>query len=180
MSPPAPNLSADRIDDTIQLVENLYQQLTGRPPPPGDGQHAPIPPEVDPATHVERKLERLVAEMVGPVRAAAVRWSPPVLAWEDEGGFVVTLDVPGIQREAIELSLGNGVLTISGERAEPWKRAARVLSVEHPLGRFSRTIPLPPRSRPDQISATLRDGVLDVRILMSSADLEHHNVPIRS
>jgi HSP20 family molecular chaperone IbpA len=41
-------------------------------------------------------------------------------------------------------------------------------------------MPLPPQARTEQLAATLRDGVLEVRVPLSTADLEHHNVPIRS
>jgi HSP20 family protein len=179
-APPQAPPTVDRIDQTIQLVEGIYQQLTGRPPPPPNGNHAPMPPEVEIVSHVERQVERLVAELGGQVRDVTARWTPPLLVWEDEGALVITCDVPGMARDTIEVSVGAGVLTITGERSAPWRRTARVMSAEHPLGRFRRVVQLPLHAQTEQLAATLRDGVLEVRVPLSNAELEHHNVPIRS
>src|SRR5262249_54803013 len=123
--------------------------------------------EVDPASHIERQLERLLGEINGP--AVSSRWSPPLQAWEPDGALVLAFDVPGLARDAIEVSLGSGSVIVSGERRQPWQPSARVLASELPHGRFRRVIPLPPGARVEQLNATLRDGVLEVRVPIAAA-----------
>jgi len=182
MNPSAPNPSlspATSVDLAIQVVEGLYQSITGHPPPPGNGHHAPMPPEVDPAVHVERQLERLLGELQGQASVANARWSPPVQAWEADDALVIALDVPGTPRDAIDVSVGNGALIVTGERRPRWQATTRVLAAEQPLGRFRRVLPLPPGARPDQLAATLRDGVLEVRIAIASTQAEPKSVPVQ-
>jgi len=167
------------VDQAIQAVERLYQAVTGRSPP-AEAARAPIPPEADAFDHVQRQLERLIGEVEGSSSAASV-WGPRLSVWEADDNLAVAIEVPGVPRDAIEVTVTGNLLTISGERTAPWSAStARVHVNEAVVGRFRRSVALPPRVRLDQMNAQLRDGILEVRIpLAAEASSPQRTVPVR-
>lgn len=100
-------------------------------------------------------------EMTGEAGA----WSPHVDIREEESRFVLTADIPGVAREAIDISLEDGVLTISGERTATGKEPSEgLLRRERATGAFRRQFTLPDAVNSDSISATAQDGVLTIEI----------------
>jgi HSP20 family protein len=158
------------IDQTIAQVDELYRSVTGRPVPPSNGTHAPIPPEVDAARYVEEQLERL-ANAAGDIAAtttpAATAWAPPMSAWEDDDSLILAIALPGVVREAIDVAIADRVLTISGRSEPRWGERRPALGVhvdELRTGAFRRSVVLPPRARTEEMSARMQDGVLEIRI----------------
>ena len=85
-------------------------------------------------------------------------WSPAADVYEDEGEYLLALDLPGIRREGLDVSLDDGRLVIRGERAAaPGLHARRA---ERPQGRFVRTFSLPDVVDRASITADYKDGVL--------------------
>jgi HSP20 family protein len=84
----------------------------------------------------------------------------PLAAWEDDQGLHVEVEVPGLAREDIDLTVHKGVLTIAGDRKAVEGRA--YLHNSRSFGRFERAITLPETINPDSVSATLAHGVLTV------------------
>ena len=79
----------------------------------------------------------------------------------------VNMDVPGVDREHLEIELENEVLTIRGERLYPYACAdgGRVWQrIERGFGRFERDLRIPKGLDPDSIEASLGDGVLALQI----------------
>lgn len=77
--------------------------------------------------------------------------------------IVVRADVPGVPKENLNISLENGVLTISGERSEcSEKTCGNVYFQERSLGSFSRSIKVPANVDERSVKATLQDGVLQL------------------
>ena len=92
-------------------------------------------------------------------------WMPPLDAQEDKNGFTVRLEVPGLKREDIQVSLQDGVLTISGERiAEKVGEETEVHRQERFYGKFSRAVTLPAAVAADKVKATYKDGILTVTL----------------
>lgn len=85
-------------------------------------------------------------------------WIPAADVYEDEREYMLALDLPGINRDALDVSLDDGRLRISGERAAAQGLHAR--RVERPQGRFVRTFSLPDAVDRSAIAADYRDGVL--------------------
>jgi len=170
---------ASPVDQAIQVVDRVYQTITGRPPP-SDGPHAPIPPEVDAVGHVERQLERLLGEL-DPNGSITPAWGPRLAVWEAEDAIVVAIDLPGLVRDSVEVSCTGNLLTVAGERVMPWSgRDARVHVAEPIAGRFRRTVALPTRARVDQMNAQLQNGVLEIRVpLAAEATPSRRTVPVR-
>ncbi|MBX3161016.1 MAG: Hsp20/alpha crystallin family protein [Deltaproteobacteria bacterium] len=170
------------IDETIERVEQLYTVLTGKPPARLNGHRVMIPPEVDPAVHVQERLDRLVHEMeqLAPVAAAAPpMWIPRAVAWTQEGALVFALDVPGVVARDVQIRVEPLALVVRGIRRAPWPHPPHDLAAcDAPMGAFARSFPVA-RVAPDQIGARLEDGVLTIRV-HRGARAEPSQIPIVS
>ena len=85
-------------------------------------------------------------------------WIPAADVYEDEREYLLALDLPGINREGLDVSLDDGRLVIRGDRAAAEGLHAR--RAERPQGRFVRTFSLPDAVDRASISADYKDGVL--------------------
>lgn len=84
---------------------------------------------------------------------------------ENEGEYVVKASLPGIPEEELNVTLNNGVLSISGEfKAEEEKQDTRYHLRERRFGSFSRSISLPANVDEEAISASFEHGVLTVQL----------------
>ena len=73
--------------------------------------------------------------------------------------------MPGIEKKDVHLEVKDGVLTISGERRyEKDVKEENVHRVERAYGRFSRSFSLTPNVDADKVDATMKNGVLEVRL----------------
>ena len=90
-------------------------------------------------------------------------WAPALDIAERNDAYVVTVEVPGIKPEQLDITLEDGVLTISGERRfEEETKEAQYHRIERSYGAFRRSITLPTRVMADAIDASFEDGVLQV------------------
>ncbi|MEZ5543137.1 MAG: Hsp20/alpha crystallin family protein [Pseudomonadota bacterium] len=92
-------------------------------------------------------------------------WVPTVDIREEDNRFVLFADIPGVARTDIDISLEDGVLTVKGERQRPSADAAggwRHRERRH--GGFLRRFTLPDSVDSASISATVKDGVLQIEI----------------
>ena len=95
--------------------------------------------------------------------ATARAWAPALDIAERNDAYVVNVEVPGIKPDDLEITLEDGVLTISGERRfEEETKEAQYHRVERSYGAFRRSITLPTRVMADAIDATFENGVLQV------------------
>ena len=85
---------------------------------------------------------------------------------EINDGFVVSMDLPGIAVDDIEVTVDDGALSIKGERKQTDKQVEenRFSRFERHFGSFSRAIQLPKSVDPDRIEASCRNGVLEVKL----------------
>lgn len=92
-------------------------------------------------------------------------WGPAVDLYEDKDNFIVTAEVPGMNREGIDVSLHDGALTIAGERAEDSKQTYKeAYRTERFFGRFHRTVTLPKPVDGSKVQASYEDGILTVTL----------------
>ena len=75
--------------------------------------------------------------------------------YEEDGDFVLTVELPGFEREAIDVNWFEGRLDISAEREDEARTRRRT---------FHRTFRMPKAVEPDGIEAEYRNGVLEVRL----------------
>ncbi len=84
---------------------------------------------------------------------------------EDEAGYTLDIDVPGVKLEDIDISLHDGLLTISGERKSVRKDGeSGYRRVERRFGTFSRSFRLPKHVDDAGIEASAADGVLHISL----------------
>jgi len=98
-----------------------------------------------------------------PDLTSGLGWSPATDVYETEEAFVVTLELAGVEREALQIHFLHDTLTLSGERSDPAKPAsARYAQLEINYGAFRKEIcfALPIERR--AISAQYREGLLKV------------------
>jgi len=93
------------------------------------------------------------------------QWVPRVDIKEEAHRFVLYADIPGVEPDAIEVQMDKGMLTIKGERkAEVEQGTEQFTRVERRYGAFHRRFALPDSADPDGITATGRNGVLQIAI----------------
>ncbi len=92
-------------------------------------------------------------------------WLPAVDVWETDDELVLSFDLPGIPEDQISVELDDTVLTVSGQRErEEQQSGERFYRYERRFGTFQRSVSLPPGVNEDDIKATYRNGVLEVRV----------------
>jgi HSP20 family protein len=106
-----------------------------------------------------RDVDRLTKQLWGGPHGWSVA---PMDAWRDGDTFVVELDLPGVARESIDVTVDNNVLTVQAERPEP--ADGNWLLAERPHGALSRQLTLGKNLDVDGISADFADGVLRLTI----------------
>ena len=93
-------------------------------------------------------------------------WVPAIDVIEEKDRFVLRADVPGVRAEDIDVSMENGILSVSGKRhEETTDDSDGIHRIERISGRFYRRFSLPDTAKAEAISAKTRDGVLEVVIL---------------
>ena len=104
--------------------------------------------------------------------ASTQTWAPALDITERKDAYLVTVELPGIKAEDVEIMVEDGLLTIQGERHPAGDSAAeKVHRAERRYGAFRRLITLPRHVQADAIEATAQDGVL--RILVPKAPEMH-------
>ncbi|MBB6092325.1 HSP20 family protein [Povalibacter uvarum] len=97
--------------------------------------------------------------------SATADWIPAADIVEYGDRFVLKFDVPGVNASAIDITLDQGVLTITGERpAEAVGNDVERSRRERPNGRFHRRFTLPDTVDAAAVNAKGRDGILEVTI----------------
>lgn len=84
---------------------------------------------------------------------------------EADDAYLIALDLPGVAADGVQVHYDDGVLAVSGERAQAEMLTdARLVRAERGLGRFSRQFQIGTAIDPDAIEADLEEGVLTVRV----------------
>jgi HSP20 family protein len=117
-------------------------------------------PELEP---LPTRLGRLFdgATMLQPVG-----WMPPVEIEERENELLLTMELPGMMRENVDVLFEDGALTIKGERTEEKeeKKERRLHIWERQYGAFQRSFTLPRTIDGAKITAEFKRGVLNVHL----------------
>lgn len=92
-------------------------------------------------------------------------WTPALDVYEDGDNLIVKAELPGMKREEIDVSLHDGVLSISGERkTQENYEQAEVHRSERFVGRFQRSVSLPVTVAADKVKAQYKDGILTITL----------------
>jgi HSP20 family protein len=92
-------------------------------------------------------------------------WVPPLDVYETKDHFVVTVELPGVEPDSVDLTVEDATLTIRGDRPfygdVPEEAFHRV---ERRYGSFARSLQLPPTANPEAIEAGFDRGVLTIEV----------------
>ena len=91
-------------------------------------------------------------------------WFPAADVYETDEEFTIALDLPGIERERLDVGLDEDSLTIRGERAPFAPEGATRRRTERPSGRFLRKFTLPDVVDRERVAADYKDGVLRLHL----------------
>ena len=113
--------------------------------------------------------------------ARSGQWSPTLDVYNEGGSTVIKVELPGVKKEDIDLSIEQGDLIIQGERkSEERTEETNYVRMERSYGSFYRRLPLPKGATEKDISATQADGVLEVRIKHPESERESaKRIPIK-
>src|SRR4029450_8149835 len=100
----------------------------------------------------------------GPTGQLFTGWSPAFDLYESGDHLVAVVELPGMRKEDIDISLHDGTLTISGERKRESTNGEAARRTERYVGTFRRSITLPTRVDAGKVSATYENGILKVTL----------------
>ena len=118
---------------------------------------------------LQREVDRLFDDFARSTLAMAGNGSlmPSMDITETEKEFVITAELPGLERKDVEISLEDNVLTIRGEKkseTKPDDKNKNVHISERSYGVFYRVLELPTKVDPSSVQATMSKGVLKITI----------------
>jgi HSP20 family protein len=129
-----------------------------------------------------RELDRLQSEMnrlfegyagsperassnAGALAQGGRLWSPAVDVAENANEIVLRAEIPGMKQDEIDIELTGDTLTLRGERKfENEERKENFVRVERSYGRFQRSFTLGVPIQNDKVTATYRDGILEIHL----------------
>ena len=93
------------------------------------------------------------------------KWHPAVDVLESKDAYLIRAELPGMKREEIHVELKEGTLVVSGERkSEKPAEGVQYHHVERVAAKFQRAFSLPDTAKPDEIDASYKDGILEIRV----------------
>ncbi len=126
---------------------------------------APPVPRVRP--DFERIIDRMLEFPFARIEAPLVEteWAPALDCSETDKEFIVRLEVPGVHKENLDVSLEQNLLTISGKREfRREHESEEYIWREREEGKFVRSLRLPKAVDPEDVTATYEEGVLTLRL----------------
>jgi len=122
-----------------------------------------------PFTQLREEINRLFNALdEGETSGATAAWVPAVDIHEYDDRFELFVDLPGVDPSDVEVTLANGVLTLSGERstAKPVNKDQHEVQmrIERGSGKFYRRFILPDSVDSENITARGRNGVIEITI----------------
>jgi HSP20 family protein len=92
-------------------------------------------------------------------------WIPTVDISETEAEYAIHAELPGVKKEAVKVTMENGVLTIQGERTqEQTESGRRHHRIERAYGRFVRSFTVPDTVDAGKVRAAYADGMLHLHL----------------
>jgi HSP20 family protein len=138
---------------------------------------------------MQSEMNRMFDEMFGGLSRRSgrhqgnepTRWAPVLDVLQEEGDIVVRAELPGVRQEDVDITLHDGVLTISGERkAEEQREGSGYYVRERRYGTFRRSMTLPQGVDESKIKARFDSGVLELRVSGAAAVQEPRRIQIEA
>jgi HSP20 family protein len=122
----------------------------------------------NPLHQFRNEVDRLFSGFLGTVPEGLLppplRNQPAVNIWERDDALMIEMEVPGVKKDQLDLSVVGNELSIRIDRPAGNEEGAVYHRRERPVGTFSRVIPLPSEVDSNHVAAELRDGVLVITL----------------
>jgi len=137
---------------------------------------APLEPTIQKEFKVEAKkieVNQLIAEKdytpSPPKKEEKEKWFEPegqlaIDVYQTESELVIQSAIAGVEPENLDISLERDVLTVKGTRQKPLEETGDYFAQECYWGPFSREVILPVEVDPGRVEATMKEGILTIRI----------------
>ena len=123
-------------------------------------------------------FDSLLGQVFGPnTRRVARAAYAPAAVWQDDEAYHLELDLPGVARDDVELTLEKDVLQIVAERKQP-EGERKGLHEERSYGKVTRTLTFPEAFDTEGITAELTDGVLRVKVA-KAPEAKPHRIDVK-
>jgi HSP20 family protein len=136
-----------------------------------------------PTRGLSREFDEFISRMFEdqPFNATSAQsWVPASDISETDDQLKIHLDLPGLNRENLDIQLtGNNTLTVRGERKFEEVDKTKYHRVERFYGAFTRSFVLPSNVESDKISASFKDGVLEI-VLPKAESAKARKISIKS
>ena len=116
---------------------------------------------------IQQEMNHLFDEFFGERHSelAQGNWIPVVDVSESDTNLVVRAELPGMTEDDIDLNLQDNVLTLTGEKKQELdKQKENFHRVERSYGSFSRSFTLPGTLKLDEVTATFKEGILEISL----------------
>ena len=121
----------------------------------------------------KRELEKK-EETTVPVRI----FLPTADIYETQDALTVTLEIPGVEKDKVEVSVEDGVLKVEGRLDFSKYQGLQPLYTEYNVGNYSRSFRLSSKIDQSSISAELKDGVLSL-VLPKVQEVKPRTIPLK-
>jgi len=144
----------------------------------------PFDSAFEPWSDLRREIDRLFDSTLSGGGMTGGRngmeWIPPMDVEEQDDAITLALELPGVNANDVQVSVENGVLTISGEKKvsrETGNESSGARFIERRFGRFERVLSLPQSVDAEKITASYDNGVLTLK-LPKSAESRRRKIEI--
>ncbi len=121
-------------------------------------------PSFDRLASLRDELDRMF-DFAQPTRDSGLfsGWTPALDVHDEKDNFLVKIELPGLKKEDIAITLDKGVLTVSGERKQEREaKEGETFRSERFFGRFQRSVTLPAAVDAAKVTAAYKDGILTI------------------
>lgn len=130
----------------------------------------PLNSVLDRMVSLSRAMDQAFTPTGNATSTTARAWAPAIDAVETEAGYVVSIDLPGVAADKVEVNFEKNTLVVRGERPAPvTEGTTRVFFTEREWGAFERFLRFPQHVEGDKITAAFTNGVLTVTVPKSEA-----------
>lgn len=153
-------------DQAIQQVERLYEAITGRPAALDQRTTQPIYSEHEIGAVVNQRIDQLVQALQNSgITPVIPSWNPAVSIWENQQEILVRMDLAGVKKENVDISIHENVLTVCGNRPHFDKEGDyQKRALEAHEGPFQRSLILPLVGPAEELDSKIIDGILEISI----------------
>ena len=119
---------------------------------------------------LQDRINRIFSESFGSSReleddGGFYDWRPPVDIYETTDGFILKVELAGVEKEEIAVEVKDTVLTLKGERhVDPKVKEEHYYRKERSFGKFRRSFTLQEPIKPEQVKASFKNGVLTIEV----------------